>query len=285
MEENNVYLCKWKKVGKDFKLWLPAEPKVTAEGSDFEDAAETLAEKVADFYSDQEAVLEFNPPAPSEKAEHRKLEILVLGYNESSDAQNISADLFINGLCPTCRKPFAGRTETQLIISRLPKNNVAGTRNWSPGIFLFSEPFAGLLTAEEKLNLGLREVSSRTGSERKFFEVTGTPIARFVGVKGATYSPLSCWKCPVCGASRIYPRMPPGKLFQFHEFVCRKDLPNPMPTIFVLGGHGMSLTPCVLRNRWQQIISKSETKGIATSRIGVIGEDIADYDPPLPVYK
>jgi len=78
--------------------------------------------------------------------------------------------------------------------------------------------------------------------------------------------------------------MPPGDLFGFSQFVCSRDLPNPHPTVFVLGGGGMSLTPCILKERWRQIVGKLGTKGVVTRPIGVVGADMAEYEPPLPVY-
>ena len=154
----------------------------------------------------------------------------------------------------------------------------------------YSEDFLAQLEPGERSQFAWRRVERRGRGKKVFYEL-GAPGLRvpFVAVSeeaGALWrvpgsvirkgSELSV--CATCAWSTgpFYPRSSERLPFWY---VSAADLPDPPPTCFAVGGVvGYDL--CVTRQRWQELVGRPGTRGIASSEVGVVAPSLVDTHPP-----
>jgi len=294
--EEKVFLCGWKKSENGFRLWLKEEPFSKAEALSIPQAVENLIETVKSASGVVTPVFEFSPHLPYGETEHQfyEPEILVLtgdewfeteeprltafALPEAREAKQRWFEQFFSG--PSCRKckiPSGQRNERLLQIRHPSSAYDAGFAYLGcASISLFSSRFLELLTNAERKSLYFLPIESSGRLQKRFFELTGPkgpPIVAADGIKATG------WKCPECGRS----------LFSYfsenlscRSFVARTDLPSPMPEIFTIGPI-WDLNLCVTSKRWHKMIGKKGTRGILSTPLGVLPDNLVVRKPDLMV--
>lgn len=265
--EGQVYVASWKKKGRRFEVWVESRPELRAEAATFAEASAALHEQVMKAFDDGEALLEYRPPAPDDPGLRRFLDpplVWVVG-NTRALVTN-PAELFSGGICPRCRQPHGDRTAAPAILDDIEPGYDGGFAY--PGrLIFFSGEFLALLTEDERGRMEWRPVQRAGRGRKSFLEMIAAPAAPLVAVRGLDFPPVEA--CHACG-QRPAPRYF-GPDLTLHEFVCREDLPRPLPTCFTMGaGHDCSLV--MPRARWQQLVGRPGTRGLVTNDVGVAGE-------------
>jgi len=148
-------------------------------------------------------------------------------------------------------------------------------------VYLFSEHFLELLTDDERTRLHFRHVARPPRSRRTFYELIGPPGIPYVGVHGYDAEGLRCKSCGRATGSYLHGTEPLFRDNDIRSFVCRDDLPNPLPDLFVVGGADEPIL-CVTRARWDQMRQSKSVTGILATRLGVVPASECDRDPRLP---
>jgi hypothetical protein len=283
--EGHVYNCSWKRSGDDYLIWLEKDQTLLAQSTDFEEAQDQLCELICERFGDGEAVLELNPPPPvTESVNWHKHGIVRLGYNAHAELLNRDERFFAEGRCPRCNTPRGARTDNPLHLKKLPPADTFVVSNFIPTIQLFSESFLSLLTQKEKAVLQFQPVKVEGSTRRRFFELVGNPSLIYVGIKNATFVPPISRRCPLCGFRSFLMKGPDIPMFSYmQDFVAEGDLPTPLPSVFLAGSVKNEVALCLPRQRWLEMRGKPGTKGIPTSRIGVVPASRVERNLDLPV--
>lgn len=189
--------------------------------------------------------------------------------------------LFNQGLCLTCGAGLGGRSKQQVTICSAGHFADAG---WVRGMLsnhirVFSDRFVALITDDEKKRFVFRPVRLLGKSRNRYLELSGEPVARFVGVKGLDVDGMDCSSC---GSRRLNVNEPwlQREGLYLRYFVSRADLPNPMPTCFPVSD-GRDLYICMSRQRWDDIRGHRHARGVMAQRLGVVDETECDHRPRL----
>ena len=296
---SNVIRCGWSQGDDGWHLWVKACPRVCGDGETFEEAEEDLLESIFEAAPDPDEILpaqpQYDPPLPASPALRSLLEpelYLLWGgaaaYGPGSyrkPADTYMDSLFERGMCPVCRHGRGSRTSVPL---RVEHGGSADLLHWSStGRYiphLFSENFIAHLRPGERRLLKLRPVEfSSKRRRKKYFEPTAEPSIKFAGIKG---SDVKGSECPQCGYRDIYGVLdlelngPPTYLY---SFICRSDLPEPLPSMFLVGvQHNIHI--CVRRNRLDQLQSGDGVRGLSSRRLGIVDAQRCVPHPRLALH-
>ncbi len=310
--ETNVIPCKWKKTAHGYRLWVRGRPDVFGEAESFEDAEQALTDAIWEAAEDLDAVIptvpEYDPPLPASAIGEQFLKpelFLVSGdgvfdiearayarneWSESREARlqehfALLDSMYTGGLCRSCKHGIGNRTDQSFPIGSCDSAYDGGSIRNCYGFFasfghIYSDGFISLLRTEEKARLEFRPLStSCRRPRRKYFELLTAPEVAFVGVNGFD---TNGYECGDCGNRFFYvdePALNQGG-FSINHFVCRSDLPDPLPSCFVVGTE-QDAELCLTRERWDQIKGQRGMKGISGQRLGVISSEQCDRHPRL----
>ena len=183
MSEGNVYLCLWKKGGRNLTLFLESDPSVKVSASNLADAEEKMWELLCEKFGDGEAVLEYRTPPEVPEAQFARRygspNLVIVSGNDSTGTLVNAKELHPEGYCPDCQQPLKTNPAVVPEFDRLPSSD--GATNLALGS-LFSQEFLSLLRDEEKSGLQFEPVRGPKRSQKTFFLLTGKPQIDFVGV-------------------------------------------------------------------------------------------------------
>ncbi|HRX84511.1 MAG TPA: hypothetical protein P5572_05775 [Phycisphaerae bacterium] len=296
---SSVVACRWQRVEDAWRLWVKGRPEVTAEAPTFAEAQQALIEAIWSAAPNMDAIdpvaPEFDPPIPPLAALEPYLvpELFEISGQEAFELcgptrpiERLTAPerllfdaLFQGGICPHCHRGRGPRSAATLQMRYVPPRTDAGFVGASFGvdIHLFSERFLAMLTADERRRLDFQPVELPAGTRRRFFELRGCPDVVHVGVRTMDSDGFACAACGYRTVAAVEPRMmEEGR--EVWRFVCRQDLPDPLPTCLTVGWQD-SVTLVMTRARCAELHSQPGWRGIRTARLGVVGEEACDRNP------
>ena len=183
-------------------------------------------------------------------------------------------ELYTEGLCRQCHHPRGLRTKATALLADLESGYEGGFTK-PARILFFSDTFLALLTTEERDRFEWRPVRREGRGRKPFFEMVGTPEVPLVAVKGLDFR--RPWVCDSCGQRSALRYFHPD--VEIMEFVCRSDLPRPLPGSFSIGfAHESSLV--LAQERWATLAGRPGTKGLMSFDVGVVDEAECAHDLP-----
>jgi hypothetical protein len=283
--EGHTYPAQWKKQGKRFVVHLAADAAVRGVDEDFDGACEELCMAIAELTGDGEAVLDLLRPAPEPPGALRYLDppLVAIGWNETATGEPWQDGLFEGGYCGTCESGIGPRTSRPLQVKTLPKGNIGGFYQRMSNFVLLSEGFLSLLHPAEREAVAPREVVAPRNAKRRFFEITGEPALRMVGVRGGKYWTLACLHCAACGYRQFscsHPELPQSSA----DFIAREDLPEGLAHGFLLEDPLGRRRLCMRRARWSQLKRSPHAAGVLADRVHVLPDDEVEREPDLSAY-
>ena len=307
--DTNVILCKWKKSQEGFRLWVKGKPKVFGEAATYEEAEDRLIDAIMNAAADLDAVIpvvpEYDPPLPASAQAEKYLrpELYLVAGDEifeldgwlrpislhcgeySYHLENRKAavqSLFWGGICQTCKSGVGGRSDVPLFVDGTGYQTDGGWIRgpFAQGIRVFSDRFLALLGADELKLFNFRPVRVSKKVKREYFECYSTDRVPFVGVKGLDTDGIECRDCgTICCYSIDEPILQCGGVF-IDSFICRSDLPDPLPSCFPIG-IGSKTGICMTRDKWDEVRGHKHAKGIASRELGVVSNEQAERKPRL----
>ncbi len=264
--EGLIYNCSWKKEKGKYTIWDIDNTNLNTSSSIFEDALDSMREKILCEYGDGEAQINFDKSLPKNlfPVKYSYPEIYRIAGNDGVDnVETFQPDIYTKDYCMHCNIGLGERTKKQLILPSLPRTSngaiLSGYNN------IFSEDFLELFTSDELDNINFLEVKSIKKSKRIFYELIGPSITDYIGVK--SFQGKKIYICPSCGKI--------GFLYtyksNFYWFISRAMLPDKIPNLFVIGRYNLGL--CIIGKRWREIQSKKGAKGIVAEQIGIVKEN------------
>lgn len=269
--EGQVYLCSWEKVGRQFRLWVKNNPKLTVTGASFAAAEELLWEKILEAYGDGENVHEFVPPPPQAPDLVKLLDIPIVKVsgNTHSAIAGDKAALFTKGVCSLCGKFLGKRSSAPLTLEGIASGYDGGFV-WQKPFSFFSEDFLKLLTPKERAQFDWRRVELQRKSRKKFFELLPKTFVPFVAVKGLKFDIVVCDRCKTVRGISSFNKGTP-----IYQYLCAADLPKPLPSCFAAGWpHDFGL--CFRRDRWLELAGRAGTNGLVSNQVGVVDEFLCE---------
>jgi hypothetical protein len=277
-----VFICKWKKTSVGYKFWVKSNPRLFAEAEDVEQTWEKLQELILDdgvgkYCSYADIELEFEPPIP-ENIDIQKYyvpELFIIGGDgDFSLLRGFPKEkLYEHGLCSECNQPMGPRTNLPLAFESTSPVD-AGSVDKCDSV-IFSNIFIDMFNADERRLLKfIKCEKSKKSQKREFYELVGSPMIGFTGVNGFDHRGMEWTKCghysffvdePILGVPVSY-------------FICRQDLPDPIPSCFTVG-HGGEIKLCMTRQRWDEFRGKA--KGLTSRRLGVVDIEQSARKPQL----
>jgi hypothetical protein len=290
MTEGRVFIARWKKTQNGYRVWVKNSPKLVAEAPTFQDADEALWDVIMRATDDGENTREYDPPAPAAAEIAAFLDPAIVRI--TGNAGGVYADpagLFSEGCCERCGATRGARTDKSLFVADIGAEDAGfATLKTQPmyarvRIAYFSERFLALLTPKERNSFTWRRIERPPRARKVYFEllganvlipsvgVTGLPIA------GAPDKPFG-WYCESCGygAAPHYGKW--GEPWPLN-YVCRADLPDPIPSTFGLQA-GRNLSLCMLQDRWRKILGNRSARDVVSDDVGVVPLDRCDRAPP-----
>jgi hypothetical protein len=273
--EGQVYLCSWKRAKGRFRVWLQSDRRVAAEAATFREASEALWSEIVRAFNDGEAVLEYQPPPRPEPATRRFLDPHLVSVIGNMRARLVNPDeMFTEGLCPQCREPRGQRTKAPALLEDLESVYEGGFTKPARIVF-FSDRFLALLTDAERGQFDWRPVYRTDRGRKAFFEMIAPPEVPLVAVASLDFR--RPWVCDTCGRRSALRYYQPD--FDIYEFVCRFDLPRPLPSCFTIG-FDYTASLVFLRERWAELAGHPGTRGLASNNVGVVDEAECVRDLP-----
>jgi hypothetical protein len=282
--EGRTYPAQWKKRGARYVVHLSADPAVQGTSADFDDACNELCMRIGELYGDGEAVLDLLRPSPVPEAVRPYLEppLVTVGWNDAATGEPFQEGLYAGGWCSACDHGIGPRTEVPLRVQKLPRADVAGYAQRTSRSVLLSEGFLSRLDPPERTALAPREVLPARPAKRRYFEVTGPPRLKQVGVVDGRYWRLACDACRACGHKQFscaHPALPPDP--GLHAFVARSDLPADLDRVFLVEDTLGRSVLCMTTARWRRLKRGPDVGGALASRLLVLPEAEVDRDPDL----
>lgn len=288
MSEGGTYFVECKRKGRRYDVCLSGQPDIKASGATLEEALDNLYVNVMEWNGDGEAVFEVMPGAWEGRGQGSSC--FGLGWNESVRVKTPLQDIFREGVCARCRRGLGGRSSEPLELELKPRFDVFRIeRQWPDDVYparlVLSEKFLEVLTDPEREMLELRPVISPPSFRKRFFEICAEPAVSMVGVKAAKYamSLNQSWRCSACGSTN----------FSFdeghHRCVSRASFGEVLPEMFMFSELGFAASiPVFSSTRWKALLASAKDmriKGIASTRVEIIAESMADARPELPDYR
>ncbi len=287
--EGNTYSASWRKQGNNFLVYLKDEPTMKSSDMSFDVACNDLCLEICKKYGDGEAILNFLKQAPIAEgvAKYSNPALVTLGWNDSAYGESFQGGLFEGGYCSACKGGVGLRTTTPLVIKTFPTGNIGDFNQIMFSPVLLSEEFVSLLSEKEKAQLKLQKVLSSKKTNKMFYEVTGQPHLKQIGIKGASYNQLVSWQCQKCKCksfSCTHPELPNN--YKYTDFCCISDLPANIDEVFVIEDNIGRLMECMSLRRWKQLSKDAnKTKGILTDRLFVLPEEQIEREPIVRIEK
>lgn len=275
--EGRVYSCRWSRAGRRFRIALSGEPAISVTAPTFDQAEEDFCILLGQRFGDGEPTLEYDR-APPRSNLHRRFSrpdlVSVSGVRRFVVSR--PTELFQSTLCQTCGTAVGVRTDKQLRCDKifgLSGGAVSAFYDLGGYIRIFSEEFVDLLTRRERAMLELRPVG-RAGGRKRYLELAGRPIAQTVGVR--RFPGLIRRKCPICG-HRCFSYLYGTDLF---KFVAAEDLPDPVPSVFVVQDENQWMHLCMTRERFSELRAFDAARGVSSYQFFVAsrGDVIRDND-------
>lgn len=278
MTEGRVYVCCWDEDGGRWRLWVKSAPRVFGEGATYDEAEEQLLDAIASWNGDCVAVFEFDSPLPlsSNAGQFSKPSLVLIIGDSFPDSFGPKETLFTGGRCRPCQMGIGDRSEVPLWLGPMESGFEGGFLYCGNAVtrYYFSESFLSLLNSDERADFEFRKVERVDRARKRFFELVARPRIPFVGVRGMD---ASGFECPSCGGrtfSFLEPNLP------FGAFVCRSDLPDPLPAVFAVGSlHTPHL--CMTQERWSELVGSRKARGIVSHPLGVVDPTDCDRHPRL----
>jgi hypothetical protein len=271
--EDDVYICKWKRIEAGFRLWVKGKPKLSVEGDgDVISLSEQLSERIAESGGAQHAVLEFDKPLPKAAFDVRYSapEIVSVCGDERFEIDcpdpHDSAwfdQFFARPHCRECETQASPRNRQSLPVEYLPPLFDGGFIAFcNVSLRVFSEDFLQHLTSAERDRLDLIPIQFSKDCKKSYYELIGPAGPPF---RPISTLPISGWRCDACGYKTFGYWSPQSNI---HQFIARDRLPDPIPDIFTVGVPP-DVHLCITAARWAKIIGSIGTRGLTTSQIGV----------------
>ncbi len=154
-------ICSWKKIRKDFKIWIVKDPKILGRGETWAIAQEEIIDLILEQLGDGEPSLNYDKPLPksTRPAGLTDDEVFIIcgghwSYLDKGEDANL---LYTGGYCPKCKLAIGERTGRRSTFRELTKGDYIGIAQGTP--FLFSARMINLLPDECVKNLQFREVN------------------------------------------------------------------------------------------------------------------------------
>ena len=294
--EHAVYICTWSRSPDGFSLWVKAQPRIHASAPTYDEAEGRLIEAIQHAGGAMQAVLEFDPPLPKSKLDEKysSPEIyLICGDDRfETDAPRRKAfetsteveerlrwlDTFYEKpVCRECQYSFGRRSDKPITLTYAGKydgafGSIGG--GISPGHYIVSEEFIGLLTEEEKRRLEFQPTIRKGG--RKFFELVGPEGPPFVAVAGMK---ISGWRCAQCDRGE-WGYWIEG--MEIHSFVAKSDVQDSIHGVFAVGTFP-EVELAIAGARWKEMLGRKGTRGFVSRPLGVVPDHEVVPCPELPM--
>lgn len=287
--EDGVLVCHWTADSDGVRGWMVSKPTITAHAGNIDDLSPALATAILEGLGCMMPMIELVPPPPATGGaevfctpelftvggQHRPDDLRPRGASQV-EVRDYWSQFYEGGLCASCGKPKGDRNARPLDL-RIPAPYYSAAFVMPPGgnTALVSQRFVDALTHDEVQALGLREIvqfpytSAEPGdwgakATESWFEVLGPATVPLVPDIGDTLQP-----CPSCGReqfSSFSSKRHPG----MHHFTDAALLPVSLPSLFVAGGGRDGTRIGVTPERWSQLVATPATRGMMSSRLGVL---------------
>lgn len=264
--EGGVYICSWEKKGRKYHIYYVHDKTISGLGDTIEEAEDGIFESICLRFGDGEAIIEYDKPLPKTDFEKK--------YGKPGIVSIYGNDGFTNLLnpemlpdrpeCPLCkRKRFVPLPVTPEYEKLCSSDGVA-MGELGP---VFSDQFFSLFARSELTKLNLRKIKGPKRFKRSFFEVLGEPDLHYVGFKD--FPGLLNNKCKHCGIGCV------TYLYQneMYNFVALEDLPNPLPSIFLIGDEHDDIDVCLTIDKYYELQNKAGMKNIYSKRIWIVPDE------------
>jgi hypothetical protein len=267
MSEGNVYVCLWKKRGRRITVSLKADASVKVSAPELDEAEEKMWELLCEKFGDGEAVLQYETPPPVAATQfatrYGKPHLVTVSVNDGMGRLVNEKEVHPKGYCADCRMPLEIASGATPEYDYVPSSDGAVM---TEGLF-FSENFLSLLSNEEKAGLKLLPVKGPARAKKRFFMLTGMPVADYVGVPG--FEGLLLHQCRRCKGRLSIGYLRNSKMY---HFLALKDLPKLLPTVFAIGREG-NVSLCMTQERFSQLLDQPGTRNLTSRRIWVVPDD------------
>jgi hypothetical protein len=285
--ENQVYRCTWKKRGKVFELKCIFPVVTESASADLERAKEDLWAQIMDATGDGEPVLQFVPPLP--EATRKKSRFLPEYYhvecNELVDwARERQHDLFVGGVCKRCGVGLGMRTETQRLVTSLPRYDIVGFRKDQNLRTMYSDVFLNHIMPFATAGVRLIEVKFEDAIQKRlrgkrYHEVDFSPGMQ-IAVPRANDGFGSSFRCLECGRQHFF--FSAKKLrAQYSTYLVRSLAHGRV--LFIGSGSGRVIA--VDAKLHERIASDKRVKGFLTDRLVLLDDNEALSEEELRSVK
>lgn len=295
--ERRVFLCTWQRSGARYRVWVRDRPTLTAEGPVFDVADEALANAICRATGDGESIREYDPPRPPRDLPGLLFRLAEISGERRGFIEN-PAELFNEDYCPQCKHPRGNRSTAPLRLARIESGQGGGFAKMEPPALIgplmsfFPEAFVACLRPEERSQFQWRPVHLVSKRKERFVELVSANVhVSLVSLSGAVATVWNrpsiidrerhaLWRCDTCGRTKqpvYWYRM--ASLPRYYVNVA--DLRDPLPTCFGVGDPEYPGL-CFTRERWSELTKLPESRGFASTDVGVVASSLVD---PIPTVR
>lgn len=266
MREESVFRCRWKRTEGGYALWVPRYPFTKIEAPTLDEGCQRICELLLEHSVASFAALELSPRPPIAEQYRQFADpelYLIQGdapcYSNALDAR----ELFTGTPCERCGTMSGERNARALSLDAAVPEDGGFSSDRGRFFSFFSAEFLAQLTPAERDRLDVRPI--RTRGRRTFFELLGPAQVHTVALSARA---PNGWHCSACGTTAFgYV----GEL-PIHSFVTREELPDPLPTMFVVGD-GSSVRLAATAARWDELRDQRHSRGIISQLLGVVARE------------
>lgn len=292
-----MFVCTWQRSGARYRVWVRDRPALAAENDVFDVADEALADAICLATGDGESVREYDPPRPGEEPSGLLFRLAAISGERRGFIEN-PAELFSEDYCAQCRHPRGDRTAAPLRLARIEPGQNGGyakmepPRLGGPLMSFFPETFVACLRPDERSQFQWRPVHLVSKRKERFIELVSADVhISFVALSGVVATlwnrpsiiekkKHALWRCDTCGRTKepsYWYRM--SSLPRYYVNVA--DLREPLPTCIGVGDPEYP-SLCFTRERWSELMKLPESRGIASTDVGVVAPSLVD---PMPAIR
>lgn len=293
--EEGVFVCDWHTQGDRLVGTVRSHTEIRVVSPTFDGMGEALFSAIQNALGCMMPMIELVPPPPIEvdgqafgdpqlvtvSGQHRPDDCTPRGpeRHDADTLKNYWGGFYDRGVCGRCGLSLGHRNARPLETRSLPPYFSAGfiKSPHSPVLPLVSQSFLDALSPSERAALGPRPIDQapydsaepdtwQAETHRPWFEVTGPPLVAPVAIRDRF---KAGWRCDECGG-RYWGGQHFPKVGGFDLFIAAMDLPDPLPSVFVIGGEGTGLQIAMTASRWSEMVGTSPARGIMSSRLGVV---------------
>jgi len=263
--EETLWKARWKKTGRNFRVFVADDAKLQASAKNLEDAIEQLEERIAEERDDPVPNFEWINPLPRPLGLEGSDFVHIICGHRQIEVVN-SEILFEKPRCVRCHNFSGIRTQELIGLSALPDDDFPFTQF---GGQLCSAVLARFLKLSQNSELKLLPTVVAGIKSKECLELRTDVSREFVAKQG---TPSRCaFRCQECQATLVAYLPDEADYFQF---VAKNSLPHPIPPLFTIGSDYSLRIACCKELR-RQIIGNSQFKNIRTRKVGILGEDLA----------